>query len=72
MNQNNSGKLRGIYLPFILDEMTEKTRKKLGMNRSRFIQYCLLKTLQELSVVSEKAHSPNNIIEQDRVTKNES
>ena len=52
----NEGKLRGIYIPSVLDEVTEETRKKLGMNRSRFIQYCIMRTLQELSVISAKVH----------------
>ena len=57
------GKIRGIYLPFVLDELIEKTRNNLGMNRSRFIQYCVLKTLQELSIISEKAHASNEQLE---------
>jgi len=53
---DDKGRLRVIYLPKGIDSMIEKTRYKLGMNRSRFIQYCILRTLQELNVVSEKAH----------------
>ena len=48
--------LVAIYLPPTTLEMVEQTRKKLGMNRSRFIQYCVTKTLQELSVLAENAH----------------
>jgi hypothetical protein len=52
--------LVAIYLPPTTLQMVEQTRKKLGMNRSRFIQYCITKTLQELSVLSETVHEENN------------
>jgi hypothetical protein len=56
MNKEILGETRGIYIPATLDKMIEETRKKLGMNRSRFIQYCILRNLQEMSVISAKAH----------------
>jgi len=52
--------LVAIYIPPTTFQMIEQTRKKLGMNRSRFIQYCITKTLQELSVLSETVHKENN------------
>lgn len=51
-----TGKMTAIYLPAGLDEMLENTRKKLGMNRSKFIQYCVLKVLQEINVVTSTVH----------------
>jgi hypothetical protein len=57
------GKPTAIYLPNGLNQMIESTRAKLGMNRSRFIQYCILKTLQELNVMSANVHN-------ERATKN--
>jgi hypothetical protein len=57
------GKPTAIYLPNGLNQMIEATRHKLGMNRSRFIQYCILKTLQELNVMSANVHN-------ERATKN--
>lgn len=45
-----------IYVPKQLFEMVEETRKKLGMNRSRFFQYCIMKTLQELNVLTSNIH----------------
>ncbi|MGB9960242.1 MAG: hypothetical protein ACPLKQ_06970 [Candidatus Bathyarchaeales archaeon] len=45
-----------IYVPKQLFEMVEETRKKLGMNRSRFFQYCITKTLQELNVLTSNIH----------------
>jgi len=45
-----------IYLPPGLLEMVESTRQQLKMNRSRFIQYCITKTLQELNVLSQTVH----------------
>lgn len=50
------GKILGVYLPEGIDRMVEDTRKKLGMNRSRFIQYCIMRTLQELNVVTTNIH----------------
>lgn len=47
------GAMIAIYFPLQLLELAEQTREKLGMNRSRFYQYCVMKTLQELNVLSE-------------------
>ena len=54
--ENRKGAYHGIYLPSRLDELCEEARKKLGMSRSRFIQYCITKTLQELNVLSHTLH----------------
>ena len=45
-----------VYIPKQLFELTEETRRKLGMNRSKFVQYCLMKTLQDLSVLTAQVH----------------
>jgi hypothetical protein len=52
--------LVGIYLPPTTLQMLEETRLKLGMNRSRFIQYCITKTLQELNVLTTSIHKSEN------------
>lgn len=51
-NIEEKGMFIGVYMPKRLYELCEETRKKLGMNRSRFYQYCIIKTLQELNVLS--------------------
>jgi len=47
---------RTLYVPVNLDEKIEKTRKRLGMSRSRFYLYAVTKLLQELSVLTESVH----------------
>jgi hypothetical protein len=58
-DRQNKGTIVGTYIPDGLFEMLEQTRKRLGMNRSRFIQYSLMRTLQELSIITTKAHQEN-------------
>lgn len=52
-----NGERRTVWVPETLDLMIENTRGKLGMNRSSFYKYALIKLLQELSILTEKAHS---------------
>jgi metal-responsive CopG/Arc/MetJ family transcriptional regulator len=60
METGKSNGLIAVYLPPQLLRMVEETRQRLGMNRSRFIQYCLTKTLQELSVLTTTIHKPES------------
>jgi hypothetical protein len=48
--------VRSVALNPNLDSVIEETRSKLGMNRSAFYKYAVLKLLQELSVLTEIAH----------------
>jgi metal-responsive CopG/Arc/MetJ family transcriptional regulator len=56
MKELKNNGMVAIYIPPGLLEMVESTRKQLKMNRSRFIQYCITKTLQELNVLSQTVH----------------
>jgi len=60
METEKSSGLIAVYIPPQLLRMVEETRQRLGMNRSRFVQYCLTKTLQELSVLTTNIHKPEN------------
>ncbi|MBS7612468.1 hypothetical protein KEJ27_09790 [Candidatus Bathyarchaeota archaeon] len=59
--RSTASKPFAIYIPKGLLELTEDTRKKLGMSRSRFIQYCVTKTLQELNVLSSTVHEEKGL-----------
>jgi hypothetical protein len=48
--------IRAIYMPPSLFKLCEETRKKLGMSRSRFIAYCITRTLEQLSVLTAEVH----------------
>jgi hypothetical protein len=39
-----------------LDETVERVRSGLGMSRSGFIRYCVLRFLEQTSVLTAKAH----------------
>lgn len=56
MPQEN-GIRRVVWVPTNLDQMIENTRKKLGLNRSAFFKYAVNRLLEELSVLTETAHS---------------
>jgi len=49
-------KATAFYLPEGLYQLSEAARQKLGLNRSKFIQYCIMRTLQDLSLLSQKVH----------------
>ena len=48
------------YVSFLLErgigDSVRKACNQLRMSRSAFVRYCLLKTLQDLSLMSEKVH----------------
>ena len=52
----NEYKATAFYLPEGLYRLTETARQRLGLNRSKFIQFCIMRTLQDLSLLSEKVH----------------
>jgi hypothetical protein len=47
---------RSVVFTERLDEAVEKVRNNLGMIRSAFIRYSVLRLLEELSVLSTQAH----------------
>ena len=44
-----------MWLPNDLDEIVEKVRKNLGMSKSGFYRYAVLRLLEGMSVLSTKA-----------------
>lgn len=48
---------RAFWLSKGLDILVERTRKSMGLSRSAFYRYTLVKVLQELSVLSMSAHA---------------
>jgi len=53
--KTDMGRMESVWLPNTLFEITEETRKKIGMNRSAFYRYAITRLLQEMSILSTKA-----------------
>ncbi len=53
--KSDTGHMESVWLPNILYEITEETRKKIGMNRSAFYRFAITRLLQEMSILSTKA-----------------
>jgi len=53
---NSKGKRRTFWVSTDMDSLIEETRKKLRMTRSNFYRYAATRLLQELSVLTTKAH----------------
>jgi hypothetical protein len=53
MKEPGSGQL--VWLSNDLFELTEIVRAKLGLSRSGFYRYCILKTLDSMNVLSTRA-----------------
>jgi hypothetical protein len=51
----------GVYLERGLNIAMEKACKGTSMTRSGFVRYCVMKTLQELSLISEQVHKNESI-----------
>ena len=49
------GERRTFWLQNNLDALVEETREKLGMTKSGFYRYAVIRLLQEMSVLSRKA-----------------
>ena len=47
----------GLRLGKGTNEALTKACKQMDMSRSEFARYCIVRTLQELSLVSEQMHS---------------
>jgi len=56
MAKTNQIKVRAVAVSEDLDSIIEKTRKRLGMNRSAFYKYAVARLLEELNVLTEAAH----------------
>jgi len=52
------GITRAIYFPSELDKTIETARRRLGMNRSRFVSYAVMRFLEQLMMLRETVH-PN-------------
>jgi hypothetical protein len=53
---NTKGKRRTFWVSTDMDQLIEETRTKLKMSRSNFYRYAVTRLLQELSVLTTKAH----------------
>lgn len=49
------GVRRLVWLPTELDNVVEEVRTKLGLSKSNFYRYAIIRLLQEMSVLSTKA-----------------
>lgn len=58
--KSNTGHMESVWLPNTLFDITEETRKKIGMNRSAFYRYAITRLLQEMSILSTKAKEVPN------------
>lgn len=54
MGKQNKGKNELVYLKQDLFEISERVRKELGLTRSGFYRYCILRTLDSMSILSTK------------------
>lgn len=49
------GERRTFWIPNNLDSIIEEVREKLGMSKSAFYRYAVVRLLEEMSVLSTKA-----------------
>lgn len=49
-------KMIGLKLETGLDQCVSKACQSLGMTKSGFIRYCVMTSLKDLSLMSEKIH----------------
>jgi len=56
--QEEKGERRTFWVPNDLDDLIEETRKRLGMGKSAFYRYAVVRLLEEMSVLSTKAKEP--------------
>ena len=54
MSEENFGRSEMVYLKKDLFDTAEAVRKELGLSRSGFYRYCILRTLDSISVLSTK------------------
>jgi len=58
-----TGVRRSLWLNTQLDELIEETRKKIGMSRSAFLKNATMRYLENISVITTKAHQTQAIQE---------
>ena len=49
------GERRTFWMQNDLDQLVEEVRKKLGMSKSSFYRYAVVRLLEQMSVLSTKA-----------------
>lgn len=54
-HDQENGVRRLVWLPTELDNTTEEVRQRLGMSKSAFYRYAIIRLLQEMSILSTKA-----------------
>jgi hypothetical protein len=59
---NTKGRRRTFWVSTDMDSLIEETRRKLRMSRSNFYRYAVTRLLQELSVLTTKAHEKEAVI----------
>lgn len=52
IGNGGGGRRRVVWMPHELDDLAERTRKRLGLTRSGFFRYAVTQLLQQLSVLS--------------------
>lgn len=58
------GVRRTFWVPADLDILIEDVRRKLGMTKSTFYRYAVLRLLEEMSVLSTKAKEGMNSVKE--------
>jgi len=54
--KTDNGRMESVWMSNTFFSMAEETRRKLGMTRSGFYRYAITRLLEEMSVLSSKAH----------------
>jgi hypothetical protein len=52
--ENEPGRTEMVYLSRGQFEMAERVRKQLGFSKSAFYRYCIIRFLEQMSVLSTK------------------
>jgi hypothetical protein len=52
--KNNVGRMKNVWLPITLYNMTEETCKKLRMLKSSFYRYATTRLLEQINVLSTR------------------
>jgi hypothetical protein len=56
---SEKGIRRSLWLNAQLDQLIEETRKKIGLSRSAFLKNATMRYLENISVITTKAHQTN-------------
>ena len=59
MTQKEQGTRRTMWISADLDAIVEEARKKLGLSKSGFYRYAILRLLQELNVLTTRVEEKN-------------